>query len=263
MSSAISSTKANVARKKAVAAAPETAKKAAKARPAAAPTGVQVTPRAQRGRPARLSQEAVVLKAMELLEKKLPDEITLAVLAKELDTATVSLYKYFPNRDAVLDAVAERFYSLFEFAAPSRAQPWRKTALAWLWAVHGHMQRHPLASRMYGVEGQVSTAMMKMCAPVLRLMEEQGLTGEALAFANAWFVNHALGLIFNEATAGEFRQPMALRHVVDLPEGDQETYLALRPYIGTVKSAEILEFGFELMIEGLGKLLLKNKAGRK
>jgi AcrR family transcriptional regulator len=206
------------------------------------------TRRAQRGRPARL------------LEKKLPEEITLALLAKELDTATVSLYKYFPNRDAVLNAVAEHFFSLFDFPAPRRNQAWQQTALAWLWAVHRHMQRHPLASRMYGVDGQLSTAMMKMCAPATRLMEKEGLQGEALAFANAWFINHALGLIFNEVSAGDFRQPIALRHVVDLPAEDQETYLALRPYISTVKSVDVLEFGFNMMIAGLEQLLRKAKA---
>jgi AcrR family transcriptional regulator len=215
--------------------------------------------RTQRGRPARLSQHAVVLATMALLEKRLPDEITLALLAKELNTATVSLYKYFPNRDAVLNAVAEHFYSLFEFPAPRRNQAWQKTALDWLWAVHRHMQRHPLASRMYGVDGQLSTAMMKMCAPATRMLEQQGLQGEALAFANAWFINHALGLIFNEVSAGDFRQPIALRHVVDLPAEDQETYLALRPYIATVKSVDVLEFGFNMMIAGLEQLLKKRR----
>jgi AcrR family transcriptional regulator len=226
--------------------------------PAAAPAR-----RTQRGRPPRLSQQAVIVKTMELLEKKLPEEITLALLAKELDTATVSLYKYFPNRDAVLSAVAEHFYSLFEFPQPRRKQPWQQSALDWLWAVHRHMQRHPLASRMYGVEGQLSTAMLKMCAPATRIMEREGLRGEALAFATAWFVNHGLGLIFNEVAAGDFRQPIALRHVVDLPAEYQETYLALRPYLSAVKTADVLEFGFNTMIAGLEQLLNKNNEEKK
>ena len=105
------------------------------AAPAAAP-GVR-----QRGRPARLSQQAVITKTLELLADRLPDEITLALLAEELQTATVSLYKYFPNRDALLDAVAEYFYSLFEFPEPDPKQPWQDTALDWLWAVHDHIER--------------------------------------------------------------------------------------------------------------------------
>jgi AcrR family transcriptional regulator len=212
---------------------------------------------AQRGRPARLSRQVVIAKTMELLEKKLPEEITLAVLAEELNTATVSLYKYFPNRDAVLDAVAEHFFSLFEFPAARRNQRWQDTALDWLWAVHRHIQRHPLVPRMYGVDGQTSTAMMKMCAPLHRLLENQNMQGEALAFAASWFINHALGLIFNEVSASDYRQPIALRHMVDLPPEDQETYLALRPYVSTVKSSDVLEFGFKVMIAGLEELLAR------
>jgi AcrR family transcriptional regulator len=228
----------------------------------AAPKKAQAGP-ARRGRPPRLTQQAVIAKALELLEKRVPEEITLALLAKELDTATVTLYKYFPNRDAVLSAAAEYFYSLFEFPAPRRNEPWQERALDWLWAVYRHIQKHPLAWRMYGVDGQLSTAMMKMCAPANRLLEQEGLHGEALAFASAWFINHALGLIFNEVTAGDFRQPVALRHIVDLAPADQETYLALRPHLGNVKSAEVLDFGFAMMVDGLGRLFARQRGGRR
>lgn len=216
--------------------------------------------RSQRGRPPALTRKAVIDKTLELLVTRTPEEITLALLAKELDTATVTLYKHFSNRDAVLSAAAEHFYSLFEFAAPRRGQPWRQTALDWLWAVYRHIERHPLAWRMYGVDGQLSTAMMKMCAPANRLLEQQGLQGDALAFASAWFINHALGLIFNEVNAGSFRQPISLRHIVDLPPADQDTYLALRPYLSAVNSTEILEFGFNTMLAGLEELIARERA---
>lgn len=231
-------------------------KKAGKKAPEVSGNAVAVRPR---GRPARLSQQVVITKTLELLGERRPEEITLALLAEELNTATVSLYKYFPNRDALLDSVAEYFYSLFDFPQADLAQRWQDTALDWLWAVHAHIQRYPLVSRMYGVEGQLSTAIMKMSAPALHLLARAGLGGAALAFASTWFVNQALGLIFNESSAGDFRQPISLRHVVDLPQQDQDIYLALKPHMSAVDSKSVLDFGFRLMIRGLEDLVEKHE----
>jgi AcrR family transcriptional regulator len=238
------------------AAAPK--KKAAKKAPQISGDAGAVRPR---GRPARLSQQVVITKTLELLADRRPEEITLALLAEELNTATVSLYKYFPNRDALLDSVAEYFYSLFDFPQAGSKQRWQDTALAWLWAVHAHIQRYPLVSRMYGVEGQLSTAIMKMSAPALHLLARAGLEGSALAFASTWFVNQALGLILNESSAGDFRQPISLRHIVDLPQQDQDIYLALKPHMSAVDSKAVLDFGFNLMIRGLEDLV--KKSGKK
>lgn len=212
-------------------------------------------PRRPRGRPARLSHQVIIEQAMALLATRSADELTLTSVAAGLGTATMSLYNYFPNHEALLNAVADHAFSLFKVPKPRARQTWQEAMLAWLWALQRHCAQHPVVFKIIGLDGQVSAASLKVFAPVLKIFRELGLEGEDLAFVMAWFTSHAVGLMLTEASAPAFRHPIALGHLEKLTPEEQEAFLMMRPYMEKVSREQVLEHGFRLIITGVEALL--------
>jgi len=224
--------------------------------PAQKPAAVATAkPRRPRGRPARLSREAIIDQAMLLLATRSADELTLTSVAAGLGTATMSLYNYFPNHEALLNAVADHAFSLFKVPKPRASQSWQENMLAWLWALQRHCAKHPVVFKIIGLEGQVSTASLRVFAPVLQMLRGLGLEREQLAFVSAWFTSHAVGLMLTEASAAAFRHPIALGHLEKLTPEEQETFLMMRSHTEKVTSEQVLEHGFRLIITGVEQLL--------
>jgi AcrR family transcriptional regulator len=220
-------------------------------------------PKRPRGRPARLSRQAIIEQAMALLATRSADELTLTSVAAGLGTATMSLYNYFPNHEALLNAVADHAFSLFKLPKARPGQPWQEEVMAWLWALQRHCESHPVVFKMIGLEGQISAAWLKASAPMLQLLRDLGLVGEELAFACAWFTNHAIGLMLAEASAPAFRHPISLGHLEQLTPEEQELYLMLRPHLPAITSESVLNFGFRLLVHGIEQLLpAAEKTGR-
>jgi len=216
---------------------------------------VAAKPKRPRGRPARLSRQAIIDQAMLLLATRSADELTLTAVAAGLGTATMSLYNYFPNHEALLNAVADHAFSLFKVPKARARQSWQETMLAWLWALQRHCAQHPVVFKIIGLDGQVSPASIKVFAPVLQMLRELGLEGRDLAFASAWFTSHAVGLMLTEASAPAFRHPIALGHLEKLTPEEQETFLMMRAHTEQVTSEQVLEHGFRLIIAGVEQLL--------
>lgn len=212
-------------------------------------------PKRPRGRPARLSRQVIIDMAMEQLATRSADELTLTGVAAGLGMATMSLYNYFPNHEALLNAVADHSFSLYKMPKQRANQAWQTYLSDWLWALQEHCTLHPVVFKVIGLEGQLSSAWLKVCAPAIQTLRDQGLEGERLAFVTAWFFNHAIGLLLAESSAPAFRHPISLGHLEKLSPEEQETFLSLRPHLSSTASEKVLEFGFDLLIEGVAKLV--------
>ncbi len=69
---------------------------------------------------ARLSRERVLTAALALLDEKGLDQLTMRRLAHQLGRDPMALYRYLPNRAALLDGVVE----LFLAQLPARSRTW-------------------------------------------------------------------------------------------------------------------------------------------
>lgn len=217
-------------------------------------------PKRPRGRPPQLSQQKIVDKAMELLANRAPEDLSLSLVAEALAQPTMSLYYHFPNLKTLLEAVADHAFSLFK-APPVRAHdPWQTTLLNWLWALQRLCDRYPVTLKIISVEGRPSPAWMRVRAPLLRLLQAQGLDGKALAFASNWFINQAVGLIVLEHAAHLSRQTFAEDRLEHLDEADRAIYQVLQQHLPKIRRDEVLEFGFRAMIGTLEGLVAQQDA---
>lgn len=222
--------------------------------PAAEPGSDRV--KRPRGRPPRLSGQAIIDKTMELLTTHSADDISMAMVAESLSIPTMSLYNYFANHAALLNAVSDYAFSLFEFPASQLQKPWEEALLAWLWALQRHFDQHPVAIKIVSVEGQASLAWTRVMTPVLQVLKKLGLKGQALTFAIAWFTSETIGLMMIESSAHPSRQVYAFREVfAGLTDEEQADQALLKKHIGKIRRDDVLDFGFQSAIRALRTLL--------
>jgi len=207
------------------------------------------------GRQPRLSRDIIIEQALALLAQSSAEELTMTRIAECLSVTTMSLYKYFPNREALLDALAEHTFALFENSMPESGS-WQKRLLAWLCSLQQHMDRYPTMLKVIGWEGRLSGAWVKVIAPVAQLLSEQGLRGERLAFALVWFMSSAMGFLRTETLdAPAYRQQFSLGALDGLDPRQQQTFLALLPYLPATGRDEVVAFGLRQLVATVAQLV--------
>lgn len=207
------------------------------------------------GRQATLSHEKIIAQALELLEHISADDLTMTRIAGGLGATTMALYKYFPSRDALMNALAEHTFSLLAAPMPAGGE-WRERLLGWLQSIHAHVEKYPNTLKVIGWEGHLSGAWVRVVAPVAQLLEEQGLKGERLAFVLAWFISSTMGFLMVEtAESTRYRQHFSFGVLDDLPAAEQQTFMTLLPLFPTIDHKEVVAFGLRQLVDMVGVLV--------
>lgn len=140
------------------------------------------------GRPARLSREQVLSEAMQLLADSGGESFSLRKLASRLGTVPANLYTYFPNKNALFDALAEQVLASLDLAL-NPAQPWEAQLKGWMNGLRDLAKSQPALPLLIGLAGTSASAVRKIEA-VARLLEAEGMGFETA-------VLHAQGLLWS------------------------------------------------------------------
>lgn len=212
------------------------------------------------GRQARLSREKIIEQALALLAELPVEELTMTRIAENLGTTTMALYKYFPNRDALLGALADHIFALFDPVMPA-AGSWQERLLAWLLALQQHLERYPAMLKLAGWEGRLSGAWIRVLAPAAQVLEERGLGGERLAFVLVWFTSSAIGLMRTEIESSAYRQSYSLAALDELGPREQQVFMQLLPHLPRTDRGEVTAFGLRQLVLALERVLDQERAG--
>jgi AcrR family transcriptional regulator len=213
----------------------------------------QPRPRRARGRPARLSREAVLEKAMELLASvSTVEELTMTRIAQELGAVPMALYTYFPNREALIEALSAETFSGFTYTA-CPDDPWQLRLRGWLQALQVYLERFPHLRRSIGWNNNaaVSGTWPKLVLPVLDVLVEQGLREQRLALAFNWFVESAMGFVILVSRSAGYRQQFVSTSFDHLSADDRQKLMLLLPYLNTSPPEAVIELGFQSLINQL------------
>ena len=82
-------------------------------------------------------------------------------------------YNYFPNRDALLDAVSAEIFS--QFKTPARSEVWQEWLRKWIFALYDLFERYPVAAQLIRWNRRVSPAWLRIWLPVIRMLAANGL----------------------------------------------------------------------------------------
>jgi AcrR family transcriptional regulator len=172
----------------------------------------------------------------------------------------MALYKYFPSRDALMNALAEHTFSLLVAPMPAGGE-WQERLLGWLQALHAHVEKYPTTLKVIGWEGHLSGAWVRVVAPVAQLLDEQGLKGERLAFVLAWFISSTMGFLMVEtAESTSYRQHYSFGVLDDLPHDEQKTFMNLLPLLPEIDHRQVVEFGLRQLV---GMIAVQVEEARK
>ncbi len=223
------------------------------------PAPPQPQPQAQRrsaGRPSRLSRAQVIAAALNLLADDGLEGFSVAKLGKRLGASPMSLYTYFPGRDALLEAVADEAFK--SFSPPSPQADWRDYVREWLREVAAHFEQYPIALRVIVWEDHLSAGWLRAWLPLVRTLAAVQPDAERLAAALSWFSHAAIGLINGRI--------MAPRDIADLDEDvagafseeDRRQLRILQRHDRARDDRWVLAFGFDNLVSGLERLLVEN-----
>lgn len=153
---------------------------------------------ARRGKKGReqLTKERIVEKAIELLDAEGVQKLSMRRLGEALGVEAMAVYHYFPNKDAMLDAVAARIIAETGEALPLESADWKTVMLSGPASAGRAIAAHPNAGWLF-LGRQYSTAeSVQMLEAPLAILRSAGFEGQELvdaahaifAYAAGWYV---------------------------------------------------------------------------
>jgi TetR/AcrR family transcriptional regulator, tetracycline repressor protein len=156
-----------------------------------------------RGRPARLSSTQIVDAAVALVYQDPRTPLTIKRVAEAVESAPMALYRYFPDRDDLLHAVADRVAEDLKFDKPAGAT-WQEQLRAWMLFSMEHLAPYP--QLLPYIASTRKPAWLPSFILLTEMLEPLSLSDEDLAlaitFIGTTIVGHAT-LASQQAPMGE------------------------------------------------------------
>lgn len=178
----------------------------------------------RRGRPPRLSREAILSAAAAMIEQQPDVTFSLNGLARALGVTPMALYTYFDNGNDLLQAVTERLLSGFVVTIPPSATPLATIDL-WCRGARDFFLRHPQLMPMLtweGGGGNTSVAWFDRSLPIVTALEACGLQDDDLARATLWVWSTVMGAIHGEVRSRAAPSSLTPEQVDSLAEPMRE-----------------------------------------
>jgi AcrR family transcriptional regulator len=170
------------------------------------------TPARPRGRPRKLSSEAVVAAAIALLDREGAEGLTMRRLGGELGVEAMSIYRHVPSRRALLDAIADGLAA--EIALDARAGEWPDALRALAGELRALARRHPAAFVLVGVRVFGTPGSLAPVEAVLASLRQGGFTPARAISAYRLVLAYARGYALSELAGFAIEAPPHERHPV-------------------------------------------------
>lgn len=172
-----------------------------------------------RGRPPRLSREAILEAGLALLEREPEVPLTLSRVAEEVGAVPAALYRHVGSHDDLVDGVLRAVLGGIRFQIRRRAG-WASQVRDWMLCVREHLLRYPAVVSLIGRRGRTSPAWFDATGVLVEILEKGGLQGARLAEAHLWVAEVTMGCIVTEASMPYAEQIDGARNA--LPEMSDE-----------------------------------------
>ncbi|MQA97103.1 MAG: TetR family transcriptional regulator [Streptosporangiales bacterium] len=203
-----------------------------------------------------LTRDRIIDAAVELIERDGEDAVSMRRIATELGYGVMSLYNHVPNKEALLDGVAEQVMSRLTVPYLPDAD-WRDQARALVRWFHAISRRNPHCVNLV-IERQLrSAAGLHPLELALATARRAGFDGVTAVRVMRAFVSYALGSLVNEARLTHMRENAGddtLGYVSTLDPGQFPNTMELAPALMNHDHEADFEFGLELLISAVAAL---------
>ncbi|GAA1961321.1 TetR/AcrR family transcriptional regulator C-terminal domain-containing protein [Catenulispora subtropica] len=165
------------------------------------------------GQKAGLSRESVLDHALTLVDRVGLAALTMRGLGAELGVEAMTVYHYVPTKDALLDGILERAFTL---ATPDidTTRPWQESLHDYAHGLYQGLLRHPGVLPLASSRPAATPDMLDRAEDYLRLLVDAGFAlGRALHMVNAltvFVIGHATAAAaVRTAAQGASQEPEA------------------------------------------------------
>ncbi|MEV0032959.1 TetR/AcrR family transcriptional regulator C-terminal domain-containing protein [Nocardia sp. NPDC050793] len=148
-------------------------------------------------RPRSLTTDDLGNAALAVIDRDGLEGLTMRAVAKELDIATMGLYRYVADRDRLEVLVVDRVLGAME-TAPPEGEDWRARAAVLLARMRAAVAAHPAVVPLILRHRQSSTASLHWMEAMLAVLTAAGFTGRERVIAQRTVVGFLLGFLQNE-----------------------------------------------------------------
>ncbi len=212
----------------------------------------------------KLSQRVIAEAALAAIDADGIDGLSMRKLAQSLGSSAMSLYTYFPDKDALLDGVAQLL--LAEVETPPEDIQWRDSIRFIMRSVRDVAMRHPNAARMIHRFPPHTPDALAFVEAGFRSFRRAGFDELSTARCYRALAAYSLGTI--DIEVGGYFAPEARvitpanRDSIGAPSVDKLLPLvtAIGPSLAAQDDAAEFEYGLELLLDGFAEAM--SRAGR-
>ena len=200
------------------------------------------------------TRDEIAAAALKLIDQGGLEALSMRALAAELGVGTMSIYRYFDTKEALLDAVTEAAMPKFRHARPG-ASDWQRELRGVFTDLRRGLERHPGLVRMRLDAVPRTERALAWTESVLRLLTTAGFSRKQAVGAYRALYTYTFG--FAAFAAAETKARGSVEHELEaLPRADYpELVNCARELTQTLGAPEQFEFGLRRLLNGIAELL--------
>ncbi|MDT7787099.1 MAG: hypothetical protein QOF58_5518 [Pseudonocardiales bacterium] len=210
-------------------------------------------PRPSSGQPLGLSREAIVRKAVEMLDAHGLQKLSMRKLAAELGAAPMSLYWHVPTKDALIELCLDEVYGEFDLPAPD--DDWETAVRGMMHSLHRLALKHPWWVKNIGEFNSIgpnAVAMSdSMFEPMLRAGLSLGAAAQSISTVSSFVVGYSVAEVNFIARGGMDSPPPDLAKIADLYREKHPNYVKMLDVQEIWTLDGQFEFGLNCVIDGI------------
>jgi AcrR family transcriptional regulator len=204
-----------------------------------------------------LSRDRIIRAAVELIERKGGDALSMRALAAQLGVAVMSLYNHVPSKAALLDGVAEHIMGGMSVADDPGAH-WTERGRALVRAFRKVAHDHPRSVTIVLTRNIDAPSGLRPVERALAIADDAGFDGETSVRIMRALLAYALGAQMREVGAAKMLDYLQVedsaRQLGQLDATEFPHVVALRQNLLRHDPETDFEFGLDLLINALDAL---------
>lgn len=211
---------------------------------------------------AKLTQDQVVAAAWRLLDAEGLEALTIRRLAAQLGVAPMTIYRYFADKDSLLDAVLDAGSG--DLRLPGGSGSWQERLRALFVALHRALVAHPFVVQLRRRRQLVGPGVLRFTEAALEVLLEAGFSVEDAAKAFRPLYVYTFGCAaFNPGEEDiEVSRSRGLAVIAALPSHEYPAVTeAALPLAATLGGNEPFEYGLDRLLDGLASELARQTHG--
>jgi AcrR family transcriptional regulator len=201
----------------------------------------------------QLTRDRIVRITVDLIERDGEQALSMRRVAAELGSGVMSLYNHVPNKEALLDGVAEFVLADLEFS-PQPGADWRDQARTLVRSFREVSRRYPRCVNLVVTRQLHTPAGLRPLEAALATVRAAGFEGEIAVRIMRTFIAFALGSLVNDA---RLARPTDARLRDVAPLLDPQQFPNTRTLAGDLDRIDPdadFDFGVELLIAAVAAL---------